>query len=70
MSWPQGGASLWRRPVWETDLHNPSFAMFATQCGGHGAKASDVAKLDHAWIEALAFKGPALVEVMTDAELI
>ena len=42
-------------------LHNPSFAMFARQCGGRGVKVSAV--------EALAVPGPALVEVMTDAEL-
>jgi pyruvate oxidase len=57
-------------PVWETELHNPSFAMFAKQCGGHGVKVSDVANLDRALVEALACKGPALVEVMTDAELV
>lgn len=57
-------------PVWETTLHNPSFAMFAKQCGGHGVKVSDVADLDRALLEALACKGPALVEVMTDAELV
>jgi pyruvate oxidase len=57
-------------PVWETSLHNPSFAMFAKQCGGHGVKVRDGDDLDRALSEALAFKGPALVEVMTDAELV
>lgn len=56
--------------VWETDLRNPSFAMFAKQCGGHGVKVSAATMLDQAIAEALACRGPALVEVMTDAELV
>ena len=57
-------------PVWETGLHNPSFAMFAKQCGGHGVKVSALEELDQALATALATRGPALVEVMTDAELV
>ncbi len=57
-------------PVWETDLHNPSFAMFARQCGGHGVKVSGAKDLEPALAAALALDGPALVEVMTDAELV
>jgi thiamine pyrophosphate-dependent acetolactate synthase large subunit-like protein/nitrite reductase/ring-hydroxylating ferredoxin subunit len=57
-------------PVWETSLRNPSFAMFARQCGGHGVKVTEVVALEAAVAQALAVKGPALVEVMTDAELI
>ena len=57
-------------PVWETSLHNPSFAMFARQCGGHGVKVSAVEDLEQALGAALAARGPALVEVMTDAELV
>ena len=57
-------------PVWETSLHNPSFAMFARQCGGLGLKVTAASGLDPALAEALAHKGPSLVEVMTDAELV
>ena len=57
-------------PVRETSRHNPSFAMFAKQCGGHGVKVSTVEELDLALRTALAVVGPALVEVITDAELI
>ena len=57
-------------PVWETNLHNPSFAMFARQCGGHGIKVTTADALDAAITEALAYKGPALVEVFTDPELV
>ena len=57
-------------PVWQTDLHNPSFAAFARLCGGHGRKVSQANELDEAIAEALAVKGPALVEVAIDADLI
>lgn len=57
-------------PVWETDLHNPSFAAFARLCGGHGSKVTEASEIEAAISEALAVKGPALVEIMTDAELV
>ena len=56
-------------PVWQTDLVNPSFAGFARSCGGKGLKVSKRDDLDEALAEAIAHKGPALVEVITDAEL-
>ncbi len=57
-------------PVWETDLINPSFAAFARLCGGHGHKVTDAAELEEAIQTALDVNGPALVEIMTDAELV
>lgn len=57
-------------PVWETSLHNPSFAAFAKLCGGHGTRVKEAAGLDDALRAALAHNGPALVEVVTDAELV
>lgn len=57
-------------PVWETNLVNPSFAAFARLCGAHGTKVSKGSEVEAAIAEALAIKGPALVEIMTDAELI
>lgn len=56
--------------VWETSLVNPSFAAFARLCGAHGAKVTRGGDVEAAIAEALAFNGPALVEVMTDAELV
>ncbi len=56
--------------VWETDLHNPSFAEFAKLCGGWGRTVTDVAELEVVIAEALAQEGPSLVEIMTDAELV
>jgi len=57
-------------PVWETSLVNPSFSAFARLCGAHGAKVTKGADVEAALSEALAVNGPALVEIMTDAELV
>ena len=57
-------------PVWQTDLHNPSFADYADLCGGKGIKVDDANQLESALNEALNHPGPALVEVITDADLI
>ena len=57
-------------PVWQTSLVNPSFAAYARLCGGKGIRVTDPAELHAAFEEALSFNGPALVEIMTDAELI
>ncbi len=57
-------------PVWETNLHNPSFAAFARLCGGHGTRVTDSNELEQAISEALAFEGPSLVEIITDPELV
>jgi thiamine pyrophosphate-dependent acetolactate synthase large subunit-like protein len=57
-------------PVWQTGLHNPSFAEYARLCGAVGIQVNDGSGLDGALREALAADGPALVEVKTDPELI
>jgi thiamine pyrophosphate-dependent acetolactate synthase large subunit-like protein/nitrite reductase/ring-hydroxylating ferredoxin subunit len=57
-------------PVWQTSLHNPGFADFANLCGGFGQRVTDINDLRDALEKALAADGPALVEVMTDAELV
>ena len=56
--------------VWETGLHNPSFAAYAKLCGGWGQKVTNSADLEATISEALRQEGPGLVEVMTDAELV
>ena len=48
----------------------PSFAAFARLCGAHGAKVTKGADVEAALVEALTIDGPALVEIMTDAELV
>ena len=57
-------------PVWQTDLHNPSFAAYANLCGGHGIRVKTADKLRAALEEGLAHDGPTLVEIMTDVDLI
>ena len=57
-------------PVWETSLHNPSFASFARLCGGHGTRVTEADQLEAEIQNALDYDGPALVEIMADAELI
>ncbi len=56
--------------VWQTDLHNPNFAEYAKLCGAFGLRVSDPADLTDALKAALMHQGPALVEVMTDVELV
>jgi len=56
--------------VWETSLHNPDFSEYARICGALGIRVTEAAQLDEAIERALAHDGPALVEIVTDAELI
>ncbi len=56
--------------VWQTSLHNPNFAEYAKICGGFGIQVTDQAELDDAIAAALAYEGPAIVEIIADAELI
>lgn len=56
--------------VWQTSLHNPDFSQYAQLCGALGIRVTDAAQLDDALGRAFAHDGPALVEVMTDAELV
>jgi len=56
--------------VWQTDLTNPNFAEFAVGCGGLGLRIDRAADLEREIARAIAHEGPALVEVMTDAELV
>ena len=59
-----------RWDVWQTSLHNPDFSRFAEICGALGIRVAQREQLDEALQRALAHPGPALVEVLTDAELI
>ena len=58
------------KPVWSTSLHNPDFAKFAENCGAYGIRVTDPARLDDALREIFRHDGPAMLEVMTDPELI
>jgi thiamine pyrophosphate-dependent acetolactate synthase large subunit-like protein/nitrite reductase/ring-hydroxylating ferredoxin subunit len=56
--------------VWQTSLHNPSFAGYAELCGALGIEVRRVDELDDALERALAHDGPSLVEIKTDPELV
>ena len=56
--------------VWQTSLHNPNFAEFATLVGALGIRVTAVDKLDDALRTAIAHEGPALVEIVSDAALV
>jgi acetolactate synthase-1/2/3 large subunit len=51
-----------------TELHNPDFAALARAYGGHGARVERTAEFPEALEAALAFEGPALIELMIDPE--
>ncbi len=56
--------------VWQTSLTNPNIAEYVTSCGGLGIRVTKADDLEAAIKQALAFDGPATVEVLTDASLI
>ena len=56
--------------VWQTSLHNPEFAEYAQICGAFGVRVTDASELAGALTEAIAHRGPAMVEVVTDPELV
>jgi pyruvate oxidase len=56
--------------VWETDLVNPNFSEFATNCGALGIRVEKEEDLEAAISKALEHNGPSMVEIMTDADLI
>ena len=55
---------------WATDLINPNFAAFAQSCGGLGIHVNQQEQLDEAMQQLFAHKGPALLEISTDVQLI
>jgi len=56
--------------VWQTSLHNPSFAEYARISGAHGVRVTAREEIEGALAEALAHDGPSLVELVTDSELL
>jgi thiamine pyrophosphate-dependent acetolactate synthase large subunit-like protein/nitrite reductase/ring-hydroxylating ferredoxin subunit len=56
--------------VWATDLVNPGFADFAELCGGKGIRVTEADELEAAIKEALAYEGPAIVEIISDVDLV
>ena len=56
--------------VWQTSLHNPNFAQYAQNCGALGIRVEKKEDLDDALKKALAYDGPAMVEIVSDVDLI
>ena len=56
--------------VWQTSLQNPDFAQMAELCGVRGFRVTDLDALESSIAEALDHDGPALVDVVTDVNLI
>ena len=56
--------------AWQTSLSNPNFADYAELCGAKGIRVTSPEQLQGAMREALDHPGPALVEILTDVELI
>jgi len=61
-------AGNWK--VWQTSLRNPDFSEFARNCGGFGVQITEAEDLDQALRYAIAHPGPALVEILSDPELV
>ena len=56
--------------VWQTSLHNPDFAAYANNCGALGIRVTEAGQLEAALQSAIDHSGPALVEILTDTELL
>jgi thiamine pyrophosphate-dependent acetolactate synthase large subunit-like protein/nitrite reductase/ring-hydroxylating ferredoxin subunit len=56
--------------VWQTSLSNPNFAKYAENCGALGIRVETLIDLLPAMKKLNAHKGPALLEVITDVNLI
>ena len=56
--------------VWQTKLTNPSFAKYAENCGALGIKVEKLEDLVPAMKTLSAHDGPALLEIITDVNLI
>ncbi len=56
--------------VWQTSLHNPDFSKYAEICGALGIRVTQASELEGALAAASAHGGPALVEIISDPDLI
>lgn len=56
--------------VWQTSLSNPSFAKYAENCGALGIRVEKLEDLVPAMERLRDHDGPALLEVITDVNLI
>jgi pyruvate oxidase len=56
--------------VWQTQLTNPDFSKYAEICGALGIQVTERSQLDDALTRAMEHDGPAMVEVIADADLV
>ena len=56
--------------VWQTDLVNPDFAVYAELCGARGVAVDHARGLDPAFETMFATEGPVTVRIRTDPELV
>lgn len=56
--------------VWQTALHNTNFADFANNCGALGIRVEDKRDLEPAMTKMRNHKGPALLDIVCDVDLI
>ncbi len=56
--------------VWKTSLSNPNFSEFARSCGAWGKRISKQEALKEGMQQLFAQEGPAVLEVLTDVNLI
>jgi len=58
------------KTVWSTSLHNPDFSRYADNCGALGIRVTEKSDLPAALKRLFAHDGPAMLEIITDSELI
>ena len=56
--------------VWQTQLHNPNFADYASSCCALGIRVENKSDLQASMEKVLSHNGTALLEIMTDVKLI
>ena len=56
--------------VWQTSLHNPNFAEYATNCGALGIRVDKRDELDKALEKLFTHNGPGMVEIISDVDLV
>jgi thiamine pyrophosphate-dependent acetolactate synthase large subunit-like protein len=58
------------KTVWSTALHNPDFFRYAENCGALGIRVTKINELPAALKKLFVHDGPAMLEILTDPELI
>ena len=57
------------KTVWSTSLHNSDFYKYAQIVGALGVRVNEPSKIDQALDQIINHDGPAMLEIMTDPEL-